>query len=82
MTPRHVRRWLLFLGLVGLGLGCNWSWQPRPALTDPTLTALFAEVPTWIPTVAGGTLPPPALTAWPATATPGPTPTLPPPPGP
>ncbi len=70
------------LGLVALALACNLPLRPRPTLTDPTLTALFAEVPTWIPTVAGGTLPPPALTVWPLTATPGPTPTRIPPPQP
>ncbi len=74
------RGWWVVLFLVAWA--CNLPLRPGPTVTDPTLTALFAEVPTWIPTVAGGTLPPPALTAWPATATPGPTPTLPPPPGP
>jgi len=80
-----MKRWrLAWWGLAGLMLmvACNLPLRPAPQMSDPTLTALFMEVPTLIPTLSGGTLPPPALTAWPATATPGPTPTLPPPPGP
>ena len=77
---RYRLGWGSLLLLMALACNLPLNLNPRPRLTDPTLTALFAGVPTWIPTVAGGT--PPALTAWPTTATPGPTPTLPPPAGP
>ncbi len=83
-----MRTWRLWgtgvaAGAVLLALACTaplaLNGTPTP---DLTLTALFAEVPTWIPTVAGGTLPPPPLTVHPATSTPGATPTPVPPAGP